>query len=267
MAFQYGEAAIGNNATTVSVTFSPAFTTTPAVVIAVVQNEVDNPQLQLSAQVTAKSNTGFTVKLDAPTNSTYYELVWIAGNASLVFEAVTKLGTRITDLPSSPRELRSNDRLVIVQDGVTRQVPFSEFQSTFVTKNASIPTASTSNGAVGELAFGTDGMYAHTGSKWLRLAPAGHPTDWSIPGSDSTKPAQGGSVALSSGATTQSVTYAESFPADGGIPQVMFTLRNTSSSPVATYGYITASSLNGFTVKFSRTIESNWVLDWFAIQH
>lgn len=269
MAFQSGEEPIEISSTTASVEFSPGFMTTPAVIIAVVQNQVDSPQLQLNAQVTDKDANGFTVSLDAPTDSANYELVWIAGDASLVFESVTKLGTRITDLPSSPRELRANDRLVVVQDGVTRQVPFSEFQSAFVSRNPAIPTASTSNGAVGQLAFGPGNLFAHTGTKWLRLAPAGHPTDWTIPASDSTKPAQGGRATLANNDEEKSISYDEPFPSDGGIPQVFFTLRNiTDPAPTAIYGNVTASSLTGFTVTFSGEIDSNnWVLDWFAVQY
>lgn len=269
MAYLTGEEPIGNGDTTVSVSFAPPFVSTPDVVIAVVQNEVDNPQLKLNAQVTSKDLNGFTVDLDGTTDSANYELTWIAGDPDLVFQAVSKLGTKVTDLPTATRPPRANDRSVMVQDGVTRQVPFSHYQSAFMLKGSEAPTAASDSGVASRMFFDTSNLYIHVGTKWLRIPYGGHPTDWTIPAALSTKPAQGGTEALANAATDVSVVYDYAFPSDGAAPQVFFTLRNTTDvSPTAFYGNVTASSLTGFTVTFNSAIDStNWVFDWYAIQY
>jgi hypothetical protein len=269
MAFQSGEEPIGNGDATVTVAFVPAFDSTPPIIIAVVQNQTDNPQLRLNAQVTSKDENGFTVDLDGTTDSANYELAWIAGDADLVFQAVTKLGTRISDLPQPTRELRAADRVVVVQDGITRQVPFLDFQSAFMLKTSTAPSAASDAGVASTVAFDANAMYLHTGSRWLRIPYGGHPTDWTIPAQNSTKPAQGGRVALADEATEVTVVYDAEFPSDGGLPQVFFALRNiVDVAPTAFYGNVTASSLTGFTVTFSEEIDSsNWVFDWFATQY
>jgi hypothetical protein len=269
MAYQSGEEPIGDGDTAVSVTFTPAFVGEPAIVIAVVQNKTDDPQLNLQAQITAKDNTGFTVALSGTTDSANYELSWIAGDADIVFQAVTKLGTRITDLPAPIREPRAADRVVMVQDGVTRQIPFADYQASFMLKGSEAPTAATDGGTASEMFFDSENVYLHVGSRWLRIPYAGHPTDWSIPAVMSTKPAQGGRVTLADEDTDVTVTYTYDFPSDSAAPLVFFSLKNTADvSPSAFYGNVTASSLAGFTVTFNEAIDSgNWIFDWFAIQY
>jgi len=269
MAFQSGEEAIGSGVTTVNVTYPVAFGAAPDFVIAVVQNLTDDPQLSLKAQVTSSSSTDFEVELSATTDSANYELAWIAGDTALVFSAITKLGTRITDLPAPSRELKPQDRIAVVQNGATNSVPFRDFESAFALKQESPPSASTDAGRISSVAYDADNAYLHVGDRWLRIARTGHPTDWNIPGVNSTKPAQGGTVALADTDTDVSVVYPVAFPSDGAAPVITFTLSNTVDvSPTAIYGFVTASSLSGFTVKFSTAIDAdNWKLNWHAVQY
>jgi len=269
MAYQSGEEPIGSGTTTVTVTFAPAFSATPDIVLAIVQNPVDNPALSIQATLTAKSSTDFTVDLDATTDSANYELAWIAGDASLVFQAVTKLGTRVTDLPLGARELRAQDRIVVVQDGVTRQVPFLDFQESFMMKRGTPPTASSDAGVASEMSFDANNAYLYTGSAWLRIPFGGNKTDWTIAASNSTKPAQGGAVALSDLDTDTSVVFDDAFPSSGGSPVVTVSLANTVDvSPSDISAVITAVSLTGFTVEYSTAIDTdNWQLYWQAVQY
>lgn len=269
MAYQSGEEAIGNGAITVPITFAPPFGVEPDVVLVAIQNEVDDPALSIRAQVSAKGTDGFTAELDGTTDSANYVLAWIAGDADLVFQAVTKLGTRITDLPSSQREPRTQDRVIMVQDGVTRQIPFGCFQSSFIGWTATPPVASSDEGIAGQVAFDADHAYLHTGSRWLRIPYGGDAADWTIPGYNSTKPAQGGIVSLNDTDTDTSVVYDDIFPSSGGAPVVNFTLANvTDVSPTNIYGIITATSITGFTVDYSTAIDTdNWKLYWQATQY
>lgn len=268
MAYQSGEEAISDGVSTVSVVFAPAFGAEPDIVIAVVQNTVDNPQLSIQAQVTAKSATGFTVDLDSATDSANYELSWLAGAASLVFEAVTKLGMRVGDLPRPARPPRGNDLLVMVQDGATVAVPFAHLES-FFARSAAPPSAPTDPGTAGQLAVDDTGFFAHNGTAWLRMGPLGHATDWTISTAMSAVPMQGGSHAFADLDTDAVVTFDESFPSDGAAPLVLFSIRNTvDPTPTAITGVVTAVSLTGFTVEVSPAIDSdNHILDWVAFQY
>ena len=268
MAFQSDTDAIGNGVDELVVTFAPPFGGTPDFVIAIVQNLVDSPALAIQAQASAVSSTGFTADFNATTDSANYELSWIAGDTALVFAAITKLGTRITDLPTPSRELKPQDSIAVVQNDSTNEVLFMDFESAFMLKNATPPTASTDAGRVSQIAYDSTGAYLYTGTSWIRLGSVGHPTDWSIDAVLSTKPAQGGTVALSNTDVDVDVVYDNAFPSDGSAPVVTFSLETTDVSPTAIYGFITATSLTGFTVTFSTAIDTvNWQFSWHAIQY
>lgn len=269
MAFLSGEEPIGLGETEVDITFTPAFGAAPDIVLAVVQNTVDNPQLSIKAQVTAKDENGMTVNLDGTTDSANYVLAWIAGDAELVFQAVTKLGTRITDLPGPTRELRASDRLIVVMDGVTRQVPFNTFESTFVKKVSTPPTTATETGNLGDFAFDTNNAYVHTGARWLRIPYGGHATDWTIAATNSTKVTQAGTHAFADEDTEAVVVFDESFPSGGSAPIINYSIINkVDGSPTVISGVISAVSLTGFTLDVSPDIDSdNYILNWVATQH
>jgi hypothetical protein len=268
MAFQTGLESIGLGVTTVNATFPVTFSSSPDFVIAVVRNTVDNPQLRITTQTSYVDSSGFTAELDGTTDSANYTLNWIAGDIDLLLGAFSTLGIRITDLAHPDRELQGNDKVAMVQDGTSRQVPFSDFQSAFPLKAAASPTAASDSGVVSQISVDTDHAYFHQGGRWNRIPYAGHPTDWTIPATNSTKPAQGGTETLTDTATDVTIVYPHTFPAGGSLPQIHFSLQNILDvSPTAIYGFITASSLTGFTVDFSTAIDStNWKMHWHAIQ-
>ena len=74
---QTGAAAIGNAATSVSVTFGTAHADANYQVLCTMENTTDGSPLFLIPVVTAKATTGFTVTLSAATDSANYVLNWM----------------------------------------------------------------------------------------------------------------------------------------------------------------------------------------------
>lgn len=72
-----GGEAIGNVASTVSVTFGTVKSNATYQVLATVENITDGSPLVLSAIITAKATTGFTATLSAATDSANYVLNWL----------------------------------------------------------------------------------------------------------------------------------------------------------------------------------------------
>ena len=114
---QQGSVSIPDAAATLAVAFPLAFEETPGVLICSIENSsADVTKLVISAVVTAKSTTGFTVQLSEAVNSANYELHWYSGGV-----------VPDTTLPVQARKITSFSRSLNIEDPdlitVVRQYP------------------------------------------------------------------------------------------------------------------------------------------------
>jgi hypothetical protein len=262
MAFQQGASNIANAASATSVVYPAAFLSTPDVVIAVVQNTVDGGPLSISAEVTASSNTGFTVQLSAATDSANYDLVWVAGDAQIIFEILSQLGFRVSELGLQTSLPLDDDYFPMVHTSplpATKRIKWSVIKTAFTQFVSSAPSASSDSGTVGQWAVDADFIYTHDGTAWGRTPRATtgwgftHVPTWSAQGQQ----------ALTQDVDDVSVVFDEAF---GAAPEVIFSFQNTAGGNLQILqGLITAVSTTGFTVSLNTTPDTTaYKMNWRA---
>lgn len=268
MAFQSGLTPISNGATSVTVTFAEPFDAPPQLVIPLVQN-VDGLTQITVANVTAVSETAFTVALSAATDSADYELAWAAGDLAAVFEVITQ-GIRITDLGDAPSLPRDTDRIPLL----FWNSPIRTTLLSWLTLRSHFPNLRTipgnphTAGQAGDMAMPSSlspYLFLHNGLRWGRI-PVDQDTAWT--GETVLTPFREGVVNLANAATVHVVTFSEPFSnsvADADI-LVQAQLFNVVDNPVTIlFGMITARSISGFTfVTNAPTTGGNFKLSYSA---
>lgn len=254
--------------TSYTVSLGATFAAAPDVVLVTVRNaSSDDPISHINASVLGSTTTQFTVELDAAPESDNYQLAWIAGNADIVFQAVTTLsGVRASQLGHIGRKLKKTDFVIGVADNKTVRVLISRFAELFMGKRTTPPSAPTAAGTAGELSWDNDYLYLHTGVKWLRFARTGDPGDWLLNAKNSVPATQAGVKTIGVGVQVVTVTYARAFSGDP--PLVNFTLENlVDATPAGLSGTITERTNAGFKVYLSSaTATANYKLVWTATQ-
>lgn len=150
-----------------TVIFARAFATTPQAIFAWVENLHDDPVLEIDAQVVDKTAEGFSVALDTAPDSSYYTLQWFAGDASVLYQALSP-GRATSEHPLFAGTLADNDFVLITVVSPTLRtvrVRMSTLKALFPNRVA-VPTSPTSPGAAGQIAIDGDTLYSHDGVLW-----------------------------------------------------------------------------------------------------
>jgi len=262
MAFQQGIKDIGDAAATVSVVYPAAFTGTPEVVIAVVQNSTDPPGFYAPvATVSASSNTGFTVTLSTATDSANYDLVWVAGDARIIFEILSQLGFRVSELGFHTSVPLDDDYFPLIHTSplpVTKRIKWSVIKTAFTQYVASPPSSQSAPGSVGQWAVDVDFIYSHDGTSWGKTPRT---TSWDytyVP-----RLTAEGQKDITQDADTVSVVFAEAF---GAAPYVRYSFQNTAGGNIQILqGIIAAVSAAGFTVSLNTSPDTaDYKMNWYA---
>lgn len=268
MAFQSGLTAIPNGVSTLTVTFVEPFSTTPEVVIPVVQNTDGMTQIMV-ASVKAVSTTAFSVELSALTDSADYSLAWFAGDPATIFEVMSQ-GLRITDLPDISSTPDDTDRIPLLRWSSpirTNLISWQAIRQHFPNIK-SIPGSAHAAGAAGDIALPTAlsaFVFFHNGVRWGRI-PVDQDPSWS---SQSVLTSfREGLVSLTSAATVHSVAFnpelANTVPDVDVLVQVQ--ILNVTDNPVSVlHGIVTARSYQGFTFVTNAPVPSaNYKLSYSA---
>ncbi len=262
MSYQQGITPIPDGVDTLSVEFPAAYTATPELVLAIVENVTDVSPTSYSAMVTAKSSTGFTVYLDGVTSTANYNLVWMAGSASLLYKVVTAVGLNVASTPYINGTPNANSYFVVVDMSGTPAVSrlkWSTVSTLFAKFVATPPSAPTDAGSLGEWSVDTKYLYTHDGTLWGRFPRT--TSNWDIEAPSEL--VQEGTAALVADTRTITITFAEPF---GGPVLITFSFENVAvgTKQILT-GLITARSQNGFTVTLNTTPDTDaYVMHWRA---
>lgn len=276
--YQQGSTAISNGASTVSVVFPQVFAATPAAVWPFVRNlSADVSKTALSVIQTTSTRQGFTATLSGTTNSANYELVWVAGDAQAVMDALlVQAGVRTHELPNLPA-LDRNFALVgmsTVPGPSMKLVQSTAFWNAVVRRASAIP-ASAFSGMTSGMELIADPaagfLYVSTSSGWGRIA-IDLSSDWNA--QPFFVPFRERQVALSHASVTDAgssrfdVEYATPFPVGNApvLTAVQFT--NTSGGAVTLLNHqVIASDRNGFSLQLSGSPDlDNTLLYYLARQ-
>ena len=261
--FQQGLENIGNAAATVTVTYPAAFTTTPEVVIAVIQNTVDGAPSAITAEVTTTTTTGFVVKLSASTNSVNYQLAWVAGSANLMFDVIAQMGFRTSQLAEQTSAPLDNDYFPMVITSPLLQTVLIKWSTVYglFGRRVSAPAAPGSSGDVGQWAADANWFYTYYDGVWGRSPRQTDAWDWNYPAGNVW--GQEGRITMTSGQNTVSVVFDQEF---GGTPLVTFSIENTATGDkLLLQGILTTVDYTGFTVTLNTAPDSSsYVLNWRA---
>lgn len=262
-AFQQGTENIGNGVSTVSVVYPTAFSSTPEVVIAVVQNTVDVGPTALFAEVTASSTTGFTVKISGATGTANYVLAWVAGSATLMFDVVAQLGFRVSQLTERTTAPLSADYFPMVSTSPVLRTMLIKWGTVYgmFGQRVSAPATPAASGSLGQWAVDSNWYYSHDGAVWGRSPRQTTAWDWTA--QQAATWVQEGQESLVEDQQTVAVTFAKEF---GSTPLVTFSIQNTTAGDkLVLYGVLTAVSSTGFTVTLSSPPDSgDYDLNWRA---
>lgn len=259
-AYQQGVQSIGDSVTSVSVTFPVSFTVAPEIVLTNIRNLTDGTPLAIQATVTSKSSTGFSVVLSAATDGTGYELEWMAGSASIVFDVVAQLGSRVSTLSELTVLPDDDDYVPFVHKSPVVRTMILKWGTLYQAfgRKTSVPASPTDTGAASNWAVDANFFYTHDGVKWGRVPR--QTANWA-----QTLPAhiQQGQAAITNGASSVDVTFAEAFDST---PVIVFSIQNTvAGNKLMISGMLTAASATGFTVSLNAAVDSgNYKLNWSA---
>jgi hypothetical protein len=173
--FIEGSQALGNAVQDVTVSFPDAtFSAIPDLVVPVVENTVDSSVEQIWAFPVAKTQTGFTIHLSAPTNSANYVLRYFAGSNGEIFQAIARTGKKLSEYSALMVGLLDDDYFMLVHtaDSVlqTVRVPLSVLKGMFVSRATSIPGTPAASGVAGQMVVSAKFIYTYDGTLWGQTA-------------------------------------------------------------------------------------------------
>lgn len=271
--FQSGRQTIGNSVSTVTVSFPQAFTAAPALVLPVMRNTVDASPLTPSVTVTAVTASSFTVKLSASTNSTHYELVWMAGDEKATLAIFSSLAGRSLTSYTPNGDMRSPFLLPFLSTTPTpvmKPVSADAFWQA-VPQIAPAPPSFAGDAVNAPLSMYVDEsggyLYLSGGTKWLRTAIDAS-GNWSA--SSFFVPFREGTTTLTpSGSDTEyTISFNEAF-ASGNAPNVAFSLLIPTgvSGPSVVHAMLKDTpTLTGFTLLFNAPLAHNVQVQYMARQ-
>lgn len=169
--FLQGSQALVSGADSAVVMFPRPFSAVPLAVYAWIENLVDDPVLEIDAQVADRTETGFSVVLDVAPDSNNYTLMWFAGDAEVLFQA-TSPGRTVTNHPLYSGALGDNDFVLLTLTTPTVRtvrLRMSTLRAMFPNLVA-VPASPTSPGLAGQIAFSSSHIYTHDGVLWGRTA-------------------------------------------------------------------------------------------------
>ena len=225
--FQQGTQPIGSGITTVDVEFPLTFPGAPDIILAVVSNTSgDSPKFLIEADVVYKDAYGFTVQLTGVPDTNNYVLGWVAGSVEILYQALAKLGIKISALPMLLTEPGSDDYVPLVHTypiPLTTRMTWGLIRSLFPGLIADPPASPAAAGVYGQMALDADGwLYVHNGILWGRTQL--FQTSWDVTalGDD----AQEGVVAMVQNQGYVDIVYPAAFSV---APKVWFSIRNLSA--------------------------------------
>jgi hypothetical protein len=263
MAYLEGTLGLTSGTQDYTIPFAPAFVATPDVVIAVVENtSADAVKFLITAHVVDKSATDFTVRLDSAPNSNNYVLAWVAGSASVIFQALVAGGRRISEIPLLTDDLLDGDYFPVVHTSpvpTTKRVLWSTIRSLFARRRSIPPPSPATSGSVFDISVDANYFYIRNGSTWGRVPL--ETSNWS--NGSVFIPRQEGVQQLTSGNKIVTVTYPVAF-SGSGTPRALWSIRNTASeNKLILTGLLTAESLSAFELTLqSAPDSSNYYLYW-----
>lgn len=258
MAFQQGIEDLGNGVSTFSKVFPTQLAGTPDLVMVSVENVVDGSPLYIHAIVTAKSSTGFTVKLSAATNSANYKLTWFAGQSS----TIATTGIKVSDTVLQSGVPEGGDYIPFVSESgvpMLKRVTWDTLITAFGVFVSTPPTAPSTTGALGYWSVDDAYFYSHDGVKWGRSNRVTESWELGAP----VEFVQEGSVDLTQASTSVTVEFEDPF---GLPPFVNFEFENVYPETKSVLsGIITHRSKTNFTVKFNTPPNSShYTMHWVA---
>lgn len=271
--FQSGRQTIGNSVSTVTVSFPQAFTAAPALVLPVMRNTVDASPLTPSVTVTTVTASSFTVKLSASTNSTHYELVWMAGDEKATLAIFSSLAGRSLTSYTPNGDMRSPFLLPFLSTTPTpvmKPVSADAFWQA-VPQIAPAPPSFAGDAVNAPLSMYVDEsggyLYLSGGTKWLRTAIDAS-GNWSA--SSFFVPFREGTTTLTpSGSDTEyTISFNEAFTS-GNAPNVAFSLLIPTgvSGPSVVHAMLKDTpTLTGFTLLFNAPLAHNVQVQYMARQ-
>ena len=263
--FQQGVESIGNGAATLAVVYPAAFSSTPDVVIAVVQNTVTPNPTAITAEVTASSTTGFTVKFSSAPGDANYELAWVAGSATLMFDVVAQLGFRTSQLTEQVTNPLRADYFPMVHTSPVLRTVLIKWGTVYdmFGERVDVPTSPNDSGELGQWAVDSKWYYTHDGTLWGRSPRQTEAWDWTDQQTTAVW-GQEGQEMITEGVQTVTVAFSQAF---GSTPLVTFDIQNVAvgGDKLLLTGILTAVSTTGFTVTLNALPDSaNYCLNWRA---
>jgi len=225
MAFQQGNQAIPNGASTITVTFPVAFTAPPDIIIPVIENtSADAPKYLFFGNVVAKDLFGFTVSFTGTNVITTgnYVLTWVAGSAAAILQVLQAMGVKISQLTALAADLKDTDYLPFVHTDpypITKRLHWGVLRAFFPNLQQDPPANPNSPGEAGMLAIDDTWIYTHDGINWGRSQR--YTAGWDA--TTGSVPEQSGQIALVQGQNYIDITYPTPFPAN---PRVEFSFCN-----------------------------------------
>ena len=164
---QQGTQALADTEAHATIVFGRSFPATPAIIHAWVENLVDDPLLAINLEVVDKNKDGFAVALSPAPDSGNYTLQWFAGDMQDMYQVLLS-GRTTAEHPLFSGALADNDFVLITTVSPTLRtvrVRVSTFLSMFPSW-VPAPSAPTSPGRAGQIAFGPGRVYTHDGTLW-----------------------------------------------------------------------------------------------------
>ena len=169
--FLQGSQALVSGEDNAVVLFPRAFAAIPQAIFAWVENLHDDPVLEIDAQVADKTEDGFSVALSVAPDSSYYTLQWFAGDASVLYQALSP-GRATSEHPLFLGDLADNDFVLITLLSPTLRtvrVRMSSLKALFPNL-VTAPASTSSPGIAGQIAIDAAYLYSHDGTLWGRSA-------------------------------------------------------------------------------------------------
>lgn len=267
MAYQEGTESLATGVQDYTITFPTAFTATPGVILPVVQNtSADATKYLLTTTVVDSSATDFTVRISGAPNTDNYELAWVAGDITTIFQAVSVLGIRMSQLAVQSAAPGDSDYFPMVSTAslpVTKRLTFSILYSLFVNYVATPPASPAAAGSIGDYSVDETAVYFHTGVQWGRIGL--QLGSWDVDPTPIVQ--QEGVHTLASGNAAPTITFPDTFVSVVPTITSLVITNTVDATSLMLTAQVTAVGLSSFTIALVAAPDSaNYKLYWQARQ-
>lgn len=247
MAYQEGAYNLTTGILDYTIPFPTPFTLAPGVVLPVVRNiSADATKLLINATVVATTNADFTVRLSGAPNTNNYQLAWVAGDISTIFQAVSVLGIRMSQLSLQGNQPADADYFPFVSTvslPVSKRITFGVLRGMFVNYVATPPASPAAPGDIGDYSVDTEAIYFHTGVQWGKLSL--QLGSWDVPSAPVVQ--QEAQVTLSSGNAAPTITFPVPFTSVPKISSLVFG-NTVPGQNLMLSGFVTSVTLTNFSL-------------------